>query len=49
MQLQNKITADRSYRLQLKKPDAPAPTPLQEGLPAAHHSGEHAPAHNPAR
>jgi len=42
MQLQNKIKADRSYRLQLKKPGAPEPKPLAEGLPAAHHPGEEA-------
>lgn len=40
MQLQNKIKADRSYRLRLSKPDADEPTPLKEGLPATRHPGE---------
>jgi NADH-quinone oxidoreductase subunit B len=40
MQLQNKIKADRSYRLRLAKPEAPEATPLKEGLPAAGHPGE---------
>lgn len=40
MQLQNKITADRSYRLRLSKPEAEPVVPLEVRLRAGEHPGE---------